>query len=362
MFWVPAEPWGWVPYHLGVWQWDEKRGWFWMPGSAFSPAWVDWAFFGGSYYAWRPWSLWDWMWYDDLALFFGIGGLDFPYYYGWRCWGLYGGATYDFNDPARRQMNTRTLDKIRKDQLKSPGDPTHPITKEFRKTYNVLRDALARGDARAVGSVRSLSKQAVVVGAKDLAAARIHTVTSRLESVLHAARNIPAGSALRAVLGLPPQSGPASLFLAAKSFERSAALSGRPATDSVMRTSRALPSGLRSAVLGRPERAHDWNPDVRIGRKLGVDILYASRTNEIYSPQLHISSAMAGLRPILDSNGIIHRIDRSRGGSDSSPGSSSPGSSSFSGSGASSGAAGSASTGSASSGSSSSGGGSGHIR
>ena len=60
MFWVPSEPWGWVPYHLGVWQWDAKRGWFWLPGSAFAPAWVDWGFFNGYYYAWRPWSLWDW--------------------------------------------------------------------------------------------------------------------------------------------------------------------------------------------------------------------------------------------------------------------------------------------------------------
>ncbi len=78
MFWVPDEPWGWVPYHLGVWQWEEKRGWFWLPGSAFAPAWVDWAFFGGSFYAWRPWSMWDWMWYDDFG-FFNYGILDSSY-------------------------------------------------------------------------------------------------------------------------------------------------------------------------------------------------------------------------------------------------------------------------------------------
>lgn len=362
MFWVPEEPWGWVPYHLGVWQWDEKRGWFWMPGSAFSPAWVDWAFFGGSYYAWRPWSMWDWMWYDDMSLFmYGLDGMYFPYY-SWRYGGWYGDeSTYPIDDPGWRKTNVRTLDKIRLAQLKNPGDPPLPITKELKKTYNVLRNALARGDERAVVSVRSLTKQAVVIGAKDLAAARIHTLTSKLETVLNTARNLPAGSALKAVLRLQPQSSRASLFLAAKSFERNAAGSGPPASDSAMRPSRALPSGLRSTLLVRPERTHDWNPDVRIGRKLGVDILYESRTNAIYSPQLRISSAMAGLRPILDSNGIIRRIDRSGEGSNSSSGPSSPGSSSFSG-GASSGTAGSASTGSSSSGSSSSGSGSGHIR
>ncbi len=59
MFWVPTEPWGWIPYHLGVWQWSSKRGWYWIPGSAFAPAWVDWAFFAGNW-SWRPWSMWDW--------------------------------------------------------------------------------------------------------------------------------------------------------------------------------------------------------------------------------------------------------------------------------------------------------------
>jgi len=40
LFWVPAESWGWVPYHLGIWQWDKERGWLWIPGDAFAPAWA----------------------------------------------------------------------------------------------------------------------------------------------------------------------------------------------------------------------------------------------------------------------------------------------------------------------------------
>ena len=87
MFWVPSEPWGWVPYHLGVWQWDAKRGWFWLPGSAFSPAWVDWAFFNGYYFAWRPWSLLDW------SPFYGGGmwGMS-PYWFGYG----YGMGWFDY--------------------------------------------------------------------------------------------------------------------------------------------------------------------------------------------------------------------------------------------------------------------------
>ncbi|MDI6846176.1 MAG: FecR domain-containing protein, partial [Candidatus Saccharicenans sp.] len=60
LFWVPEEPWGWVPYHLGIWHWDKKKGWVWIPGSVFAPAWAVWDFYAG-YYTWRPWFLYDWL-------------------------------------------------------------------------------------------------------------------------------------------------------------------------------------------------------------------------------------------------------------------------------------------------------------
>ena len=61
LFWVPEEPWGWVPYHLGIWHWDKNKGWLWIPGSAFAPAWVQWNFFfGGSLFSWHPLSIYAW--------------------------------------------------------------------------------------------------------------------------------------------------------------------------------------------------------------------------------------------------------------------------------------------------------------
>lgn len=59
MFWVPEEPWGWVPYHLGLWHWDAKHGWIWIPGSAFAPAWVAWSLCADASY-FSPFGLWDW--------------------------------------------------------------------------------------------------------------------------------------------------------------------------------------------------------------------------------------------------------------------------------------------------------------
>lgn len=42
--WVSFEPWGWLPYHYGTWAYDPVLGWYWVPGSLYSPAWVYWSF------------------------------------------------------------------------------------------------------------------------------------------------------------------------------------------------------------------------------------------------------------------------------------------------------------------------------
>ncbi|MGB7296872.1 MAG: FecR family protein, partial [Candidatus Aminicenantales bacterium] len=51
--WVPYEPWGWTVSHYGRWGFSVSRGWYWMPGRRWGPAWVSWAV-GGSYVGWCP--------------------------------------------------------------------------------------------------------------------------------------------------------------------------------------------------------------------------------------------------------------------------------------------------------------------
>jgi hypothetical protein len=41
-------------------------------------------------------------------------------------------------------------------------------------------------------------------------------------------------------------------------------------------------------------RCLDWNPDIRVAQKLGVEIRYSSLTNEVVCPQLNISSSRPG--------------------------------------------------------------------
>jgi len=51
--WVSYEPWGWATYHYGRWVFDDYQGWIWIPGTTWSPAWVNW-YQGPEYVGWSP--------------------------------------------------------------------------------------------------------------------------------------------------------------------------------------------------------------------------------------------------------------------------------------------------------------------
>ena len=51
--WVSYEPYGWLVYHYGYWDYQPGFGWFWVPDDIWSPAQVQWYTFG-DYAAWAP--------------------------------------------------------------------------------------------------------------------------------------------------------------------------------------------------------------------------------------------------------------------------------------------------------------------
>lgn len=311
MFWVPDEPWGWVPYHLGIWQWDKKRGWFWIPGSAFAPAWVDWAFFyGGSYFAWRPWTYWDWMVWQDWNMFSSYWGPGFeweayqyfyygPGFYSWYQVGPNGGF---YADGSVR----RTVDKVSRDQLKRPAAPPLPMPKELKGISKILLAALKKGDENVRASIRGPGMTAVVVKREDLTARNLQGKTMPLDSFARALEALPSQAPQRKFLSIPPKTGSDSLMYAVNSFIRdgriiglqNAGLSGNRLPSGAkmggaVSVQRPLPAALRNMVPGpvASVRVRDWNPDFRAAQKLGVDIRYSSLTNEVYCPQLRVSSS-----------------------------------------------------------------------
>jgi hypothetical protein len=389
MFWVADEPWGWIPYHLGVWHWDAKRGWYWLPGSAFAPAWVDWSFFGGAYYGWRPWSIWDWGWYGTDYLYRGYGYGPFDsfgnpefFYWGWRYWNYYGnlgyygwwGQGYPMGGPGQGGgTGMQQFAKVDKGQLQKPGAPPFPMLKEFKGGLKALLGALKKGDATAVGSLQAVSRQTLVVSAADLHQSGLHNRAVRLDQLVEASRSLPANSPQRIILSVPPRSTQNSAYNASRAYDRGARLAmlqagaqGREvpvvSREGSAPVSRVYSKSASALVQNPGIRARDWNPDVRIGLRAGLDIVYLSQRNEIYVPQLRINSSMAGGGPVLTSDGHVRMgwADSSGSGGASSSGSGSSGGSSGSGGGSASSGGSSSSGGSASSSGSSSGGG--HIR
>ena len=51
--WVSYEPYGWLVYHYGNWDYRSDIGWFWIEGADWSPAPVQWMNYDG-YCAWAP--------------------------------------------------------------------------------------------------------------------------------------------------------------------------------------------------------------------------------------------------------------------------------------------------------------------
>ena len=51
--WISYEDFGWATYHYGRWIRLRGRGWVWVPGREWGPAWVSWRT-GGDYIGWAP--------------------------------------------------------------------------------------------------------------------------------------------------------------------------------------------------------------------------------------------------------------------------------------------------------------------
>lgn len=51
--WVSYEPFGWLVYNYGFWDYRSETGWFWVPGETWSPAQVQW-YSSDDYAAWAP--------------------------------------------------------------------------------------------------------------------------------------------------------------------------------------------------------------------------------------------------------------------------------------------------------------------
>jgi hypothetical protein len=67
--WVSDYSWGWGPFHYGRWVLINGRGWSWIPGSVYAPAWVTWrtGAYDQAYVGWAPTPP-SWGWRGGVAV------------------------------------------------------------------------------------------------------------------------------------------------------------------------------------------------------------------------------------------------------------------------------------------------------
>jgi len=229
-FWVPLEPWGWAPYHFGLWTWDGRYGWLWIPGSEFTPARVVWDE-DATRYGWRPVTLWDWYWMSAFLPGGHSCGYGLPYYLG-RC-----GCT---TDPklAKIRRDTAVADNEEPRVARSERVP-EDVERIFRRATKALED----GDSDMRVSASGSPEHLVVVKRDDVDTVRVH------ERTLDRDGNYENGE--RAV--------------AARRVY--------------------VPRGGDDARA----RATDWNPDVRKALELGSTVQYSGIENRVVDPDLERS-------------------------------------------------------------------------
>jgi len=292
LFWVPQEPWGWVPYHLGIWVWDKDTGWMWIPGDAFAPAWVTWEFFSG-YFMWKPWSLYDWYY----------GSLSYPSYYG-NPWAYYPGD-YFADSPGQKKAPLKTIKKEQLKDKKRAGIPTKPY-KSITRIYNNFVKVLEKNDRRILAALKDIPNQIVIVTSKDINADRIEEKMLRvteipfkqLQQVGFSGKDTdPYRSAYitfhknDVITSIEKRSFPVQPTLGSRIFRGKDTFSSQSVSKT---TTSSVPTRdaeeVRVFFADSTHRFRDWNPDVAYARRTGVEIRYSSRTNEVFCPELSISS------------------------------------------------------------------------
>ena len=158
LVWVSSEPWGFVPYHYGRWAFTPLYGWVWLPGGAYAPAWVYWAF-GPSYVGWAPMGFYDcynpyydWAYrpYRDAGFGFGFYGqirLSRTDLTPWTFVGTNGLTT------GRIDRAALTTDAIR-DRLNRDGDRATVTNNPLQFTRDELRNpasAIVNRSRRGIG-------------------------------------------------------------------------------------------------------------------------------------------------------------------------------------------------------------------
>jgi hypothetical protein len=245
---VPTQAWGWVPAHMGTWHWMKKKGWVWIPGTAFSPGMIDinmlWNMMNGYRFQFfwpmyaNNWNFWsDWRYYPRGYKPFFSNTLDYwvDYIYG----GYNGYFTYRREGATAwsRRYKSRVKGKDNQSKPSFKGVPNQIVNVIKKMNRSPLKDL-----KRHINSDRSMTFKK----APGLDMNRLKTWLVYRNNILNKQNNY---------------------------LEKEKPLNR---------------NSLKRQALVKFER--DWNPDRVISNKLGVALKYNSEHNAVVIPSLKISS------------------------------------------------------------------------
>ncbi|MFC2161835.1 DUF6600 domain-containing protein [Acidobacteriota bacterium] len=314
LFWVPQESWGWVPYHLGVWTWDKKTGWLWIPGGAFAPAWASWNFYMG-HFTWRPITLFDWL----------FQGYSYAYIPSNISDGLFTYGQNKYDDPvySGSSIKKTILNKIKKNQLKNNSSAIAAPSKKIRKVLANLVTALKKGDASILSSMSEFPNKKIVVRGENLSSTSIRKMMLEMDQMSAVIQNglmarnpslDPLGyariafrqndsiAALSQIMTVTELGSTGGAAVQNRSIRPDIWISDRT-KDRVERqaSSEREKSGGLVALHGRLSdltqfsgRFRDWNPDVKAANRAGVTIKYSSLENAVRIPEFERASGSGG--------------------------------------------------------------------
>lgn len=326
LFWVPQEKWGWVPYHLGVWVWDKKTGWLWIPGGAFAPSWATWNYYRG-YFSWRPITLFDWLFQGIMYSYVPSDPFD----------GLMvNESSNNHYWPEGSSIKKSILNKINKNQLKNNSAAAGTIPKKMRKILANVEKALKRGDIRILASMKESPKPTIVVKGDQLSSSSIQKwmmEMDQMSAVIQGGLSVrnpsvdPLGYARMAIrknefIATLAQ----NMVITRPDISGGAVIQSRTIQPSVRNsegTKDTVKRQLSSELKQSSPRFRDWNPDVKVANRLGVTIKYSSLENAVRVPELERTSGRGRVEGFNTTRGGFSRISgTSSGGSTSSSSSS----------------------------------------
>jgi hypothetical protein len=272
LFLVPSQPWGWTPAHLGTWVWL-KRGWTWIPGSAFRPGFMSYqstsmfaSLFGSfrSYvFPWHYLLLSSYSVYPHSLGYYGIYPNTLSRWLGL----IYGGSGYNsYLDYREGHVKNPSLKRI-------PADIKQIIKTMNKAPVDKLKDAL-KGTPRKVAIPKIYSRVKLSQS----------SVTSQVKQRLQSDKS--------------------------KAIKEKAAKVISPKGAVVAPAKRGIIAPLSDVRYFR-----DFNPDKRAMQRIGASIKYSTLKNSIVCPQLKIAShRMSSMdRHVLRTTIIRNSIAGARG-------------------------------------------------